>query len=103
MKKVTMLLAGLLVFGVVGPVVAGPTDTPKIDARLERQAKRIEQGVKSGKLTPAEADALKAEQEHIKQEKVRVQEDGKVTKRERATLNKMLNQASKNIKNQKSN
>jgi hypothetical protein len=42
---------------------AQTTSTPRIDQRQENQAKRIDQGVKSGELTPKEAARLKKGQE----------------------------------------
>jgi len=50
-------------------------------------AEKIDQGIKSGQITPKEAK--------IKQDEARMKADGKLTKKERAKLTKKQNKASK--------
>src|SRR4030067_2812883 len=74
---------------------AGPTDDPRIQKREQNQEKRIEQGVKSGELTPREAGRLERQQTKIKQDEERMKSDGKLTKKERMKLNREQDRASK--------
>lgn len=99
-----------LVFGVCSTIIlaaaavyAGPTDDPIVQKREQNQEKRIEQGVKSGELTPREARKLEAQQAKIKQDETRMKSDGKLTKAERAKLTREQNRSSKNIYRKKHN
>jgi hypothetical protein len=64
-----MKTAALLVVGaglLLATTVSVSQDrTPRVDRREARQQKRIEQGVKSGELTPKEARRLEAQQAKI--------------------------------------
>jgi hypothetical protein len=82
---------------------AGPTDDPRIQQREQNQQKRIDQGVKSGELTPAETGRLEREQAKIKQDEAQMKSDGKLTKRERAKLTREQNKASRDIYKKKHN
>ena len=82
---------------------AGPTDDPGIQKREQNQEKRIDQGVKSGELTPGEAGRLEKEQAKIKQDEARMKSDGKLTKKERRKLKREQNKASKDIYRKKHN
>lgn len=82
---------------------AGPTDDPNIQKREQIQEKRIDQGVKSGELTPREAGKLEAQQAKIKQDEARMKSDGKLTKKERRKLTKEQNRASNKIQRKKHN
>jgi hypothetical protein len=104
MKK----LMGVMVVGAVslmmsGLALAGPTDDPGIQKREQNQEKRIEQGVKSGQLTPNETGRLEAQQAKIKQDEERMKADGKLTKAERKKLKREQDRASKNIYRKKHN
>ncbi|MBF0497040.1 MAG: hypothetical protein HQK58_10780 [Deltaproteobacteria bacterium] len=87
----------------LGSSFAGPTDDPVIQYREKNQEKRIQQGVKSGELTPKEAGKLEREQARIKQTESRMKADGKLTKKERARLQRKENKASAHIYNKKHN
>jgi uncharacterized protein HemX len=80
---------------------AGPTDDPRIQKREQNQEKRIEQGEKSGQLTPREAGRLERQQTKIKQDEERMKSDGKLTKQERKKLTREQNRASRNIYKEK--
>ena len=85
-----------------GAVFAAPADDPGMKAREMNQQKRIDQGVKSGQLTPAgEAGKLEAEQAKIKRDEAKMKSVGKVTKKERAKLHKKQKKASKHIHKKK--
>jgi len=82
----------------------GPVSGAKaVDDRFERQEKRIADGLKSGKLTQAEASALRENLNYIKAEEVRLQADGKLNAQEKERLNKKLDQNSKMIEDKKNN
>ena len=60
--------------------------TPQIDQRQDRQERRIEQGVRSGELTPREAARLKRGQARIRQMERQALADGHISRRERAAI-----------------
>lgn len=82
---------------------AGPTDDPGIQQREQNQQNRIEQGVKSGQLTPGEAGRLERQQARVQQDEARMKSDGKLTKKERRKLTREQNRASRNIYRKKHN
>jgi uncharacterized membrane protein YebE (DUF533 family) len=77
------------------------TATPNIDKRQANQEKRIEQGVKSGELTPKEASRLENREAKLQADKEKAKADGVVTKKERAKLQHEANRDSKAIYRQK--
>lgn len=79
----------------------GPTATPRVDQREANQERRIEQGEKSGQLTPREANRLEKEQGRIDRAEDRAKADGKVTAKERAHLGNMQDRASRDIAREK--
>ncbi len=100
------LITGVLGIGsatllMASALYAGPTDDPRIQKREQNQEKRIEQGEKSGQLTPREAGRLERQQTKIKQDEERMKSDGKLTKQERNKLNREQNRASRNIYKEK--
>jgi uncharacterized membrane protein YebE (DUF533 family) len=76
-------------------------NTPKIDAREQRQDARIDQGVASGQLTTKEAARLDARETRIQQMEASAKADGKVTKAERSQIRHAQNNTSKAIYRQK--
>jgi hypothetical protein len=105
MKRLTkiVLAVGSAALLTAGALYAGPTDDPGIQKREQNQERRIEQGVKSGQLTPGEAGRLERQQAKIQQDEARMKSDGKLTKKERAKLTREQNRASKNIYRKKHN
>ena len=75
----------------------------QVNKRLNKQNKRIKQGVKSGKLTKQQAGQLHKEDRQIRQEErdMASQNGGHITKQEQKTLNQQENAASKQIYNEK--
>jgi hypothetical protein len=71
----------------------------EVNERIKNQDKRINQGVKDGTLTKAQAKELKGEEKGIKaQERAEVKANGgSLTKGEQKQLNQELNQDSKQI------
>ena len=102
-KMMGCMLAGTMSIMLLTSAFAGPTDDPGIQKREQNQEKRIQQGEKSGQLTPGEAGRLEAQQTRIKQSEERMKADGKLTKAERRKLTREQNRASKNIYRKKHN
>jgi hypothetical protein len=98
-----LLGAGVVSVLIASAAYAGPTDDPGIQKREQNQEKRIDQGVKTGELTPREAGKLESQQAKIKQDEARMKSDGKLTKQERRKLTREQNRASKNIARKKHN
>ena len=86
-----------------GAAFAAPGDDPGIQRREMNQEQRIQQGVKSGELTPRETGRLEAQQARVKQDEERMKADGKLTKAERNKLKREQNRASRNIYRKKHN
>ena len=93
-------LISLIAAAVAVPVYA-QTDTPKVDARQERQQQRIDQGVASGELNQREAARLEKEQGRIAAHEEKAKADGVVTKEERRKLNREQDRASRHIAKEK--
>ncbi len=104
MKKIlgTISLAGILGIMAAGAALAGTSD-PVIQQREANQEGRIEQGIKSGQLTPKEAGRLEAQQARIQQREERMKSDGNLTAGERKRLTREQNRASRNIYRKKHN
>lgn len=77
------------------------TGDPGIQQRMQNQERRIDQGVKSGELTPKEAGKLEAEQARIQQTEQRMKSDGQLTSKERQKLHTMQDRSSDRIYRQK--
>jgi hypothetical protein len=71
--------------------------------RIENQQRRINQGVRSGELTRKEAAVLQDNLEWIKGNYTRMKSDNMLTLRERARLDKMLDENGEMIRNKKHN
>ena len=75
----------------------------KVDNRQDRQADRIYQGIKTGKITNREYKSLMREQARIEHAEKRAKRDGRISKREQKKLNWMQKKASDNIYEAKHN
>jgi CRISPR/Cas system-associated endoribonuclease Cas2 len=78
-----------------------PPAAPTVRQRQQNQQQRVQQGVRSGELTPQEAGRLEAEQARIQQSKERMRSDGELTGAERQKLNTMQDRSSRHIYRQK--
>jgi len=91
----------------VGSAVAQTPDTPttpqeqRVDARQERQAARITQGVHSGQLTLREQRRLQRQQRHVNHMERRIEADGTVTGKEALGIEKAQDRASHKIRRNK--
>lgn len=79
------------------------THTRSVNRRQERQQQRIGQGIRSGELTARETLRLERNAREIRHDERRAKSDGVVTARERAGLQRELNQESRLIYRAKHN
>jgi uncharacterized membrane protein YebE (DUF533 family) len=96
--KINFLVAAVAAIVAV-PVLA--QSTPVIDKREARQEARIEQGEKSGQLTPHETAKLDRGQAHVQNMEAKAKSDGVVTKQERTKIAHAQNVQSRKIHRQK--
>jgi hypothetical protein len=102
--RVAGFVIGCAVLGVSAQAAAGPRQGRGINAREHRQAQRIHQGVRSGEITPAEKDKLKADEAGVRaEERVYRQSGDGLNARERRDLEKDLNKTSREIYRAKHN
>ena len=115
LKTYTMVVIGLMVMAMGVTQCYAQDDTQnaawkknhprraEVNQRLKNQNKRINQGVKKGTLTPAEAAQLKTEDKQIRQEeKIMASTDGgHITKADQKALNQQENVVSKQIYQEK--
>ncbi|MES2207462.1 MAG: hypothetical protein V4525_11810 [Pseudomonadota bacterium] len=76
---------------------------PTIDQRQTHQERRIDQGIRSGELTPREANRLARGQEHIDRLENRAKADGVVTRWERQRIQQAQNEQNRRIYRAKHN
>ncbi len=103
MKKLILTFGIAIAFFIVNDAVAQEVNNVpnQTDARQKVQRARIAEGIASGDVTRMEAKRLRTEQRAIRRTERRVEADGVVTGREQRRLNKMQNQASRDIRRQK--
>jgi len=102
--SVAALFVAALAFPLVSEAQAnGPSGrTRSVNARQGRQTTRIRQGVRSGELTRRETQRLAAEQAAIRtQEAFYRRSGGEFTARERARIQRELQQSGRHIYRQK--
>jgi hypothetical protein len=79
----------------VGQAEAAARQGRGVNAREHRQAQRIHQGVKSGEITPAEKNRLKADEAAVRaEERVYRQSGDGLNRRETRDLERDLNKTS---------
>lgn len=98
----TPLIAGLV--AAVAATAALPA-AAQVAGRQENQAARIDQGVRSGQLTPGETRHLEHQQGKIarKEAHMRARHGGYLTGRDHAKLARMQNRANRSIARAKHN
>jgi hypothetical protein len=95
MGIVAGLLAGVVTLGSL-PAVAGPYDS-NINQVEARQEYRINQGLRSGQLTPGEFRRLENQQARIRATEAQMRADGRLTRGEKTQLAQMQARANRNI------
>ena len=108
MNITKLALAATFVLSPVAILAQAPATAPTsatINQRKENQQDRIAQGVKSGQLTPGETSKLEHQEAGINKEErgMRAQDNGHLTKGDKALINKQQNQESKRIYRDKHN
>ena len=97
----SLLLGAALAAASLGAFAAPRADTtPGIDERQARQAERIDEALRAGKLSPRETRLLEREQRQIRRYEAQAKADGVVTRSERRELQAMLDRASRHIREQ---
>lgn len=99
MKIVNVALTALAVS--VPLLASAQTATPGIDQRQINQERRIEQGERSGQLTPNEAARLERGQTHVDRMEDRAKADGTVTRQERNRIHQAQDVQSRRIYREK--
>jgi hypothetical protein len=106
--KTTSIAASLLAsalftcFG-IAPAMAQGTNTPAIDRAQQDIGARIQQGMRSGLITPSEAQDLLRRQREIQIRESRVKSDGAATPRERQQLRQDLDALNAEVERKMSN
>lgn len=94
-KTVAILTVSTLIF--VSGVSVSLAEEPVGKKAAINQKKRIEQGMKSGELTPGETRKLENEQIKLKKTEAEMKSDGKVTTKEKRILKNKREKASEHI------
>jgi hypothetical protein len=100
LKFAILLLAFTASSGIAFAQSGGAASTPRIDQRQVNQQHRIEQGAKSGALTPKEVARLEKGQQHVQRMEKRAMADGKMTPKERSRIELAQNKQSRKIYNE---
>ncbi|MGE4129173.1 MAG: hypothetical protein AB7E80_13505 [Hyphomicrobiaceae bacterium] len=95
------LLLATTAFAIGATLSALPASADQIDRRQARQSDRIEQGIRSGSLTPREAAQLRQQQAYIRDLERKYERDGRLSPQERARLNAALDAANRSIYREK--
>jgi len=80
-----------------GPAHRANTPNERTDARQNRQAQRIDEGIKKGYLTTDEVSKLEIQQKSIETTQQAFKSDGKITRNEAQQLRQQLDEASRCI------
>lgn len=86
-------------------LIASQAFSGEVQERIDNQQNRIDQGVKSGELTPGEAANLEKHETRIEDERNRdlKKNGGKLTRKQHRRLNRQENRQSKRIYRKKHN
>jgi hypothetical protein len=101
--NIKILGGALVAILAVTTIANAQTRTPVINQRQHKQERRINQGVRSGELTRAEARHLRADERKISRDKRMAKADGHVTNAERRHLRREENRTSRSIYRKKHN
>jgi uncharacterized protein HemX len=102
-KTFIRLVLAVATLGAAGFAYAQAAETPRVDQRQDKQAQRIDAGVKSGQLTMAETQALEKQQTRVRMAEHVAKADGRLTPAERKHLHHMQNRSSRHIYRKKHN
>lgn len=97
MKRISQILLALVVITSFASLASAGEYSQHMQRRNVRQHARIQQGVRSGKLTPGEARHLRQGERKIHRTERRAKADGQLSMRERGRINRMQNHESRRI------
>jgi uncharacterized protein HemX len=107
MKKRVLLAAVVMGLAIallaVGGYAGDPTHDPNIQKRFDKQQMRINDGVRTGKLTKDEAALVQDNLDRIKADEAQLKAAGKLTGKEKERINKKLDMNGKMISKEKQN
>ncbi|MEI6303650.1 MAG: hypothetical protein WCR74_19575 [Betaproteobacteria bacterium] len=104
MKTINTTFAALLLGALAIPAFAqapAPVAPYNIDQRQANQQRRIDEGVKSGELTPRETARLQKGQAHIQKMEDKARADGVVTNKEHVKIAHAQDKQSRLIEREK--
>ena len=99
--KIANFVTAAALAAIVLPATAQTTSTPRIDQRQANQERRIQEGVKSGDLTPREAAKLEKGQARIQKMETKAMADGKMTAKERRQIERAQDKQSRAIERER--
>jgi hypothetical protein len=99
--KIQTIVAVAVATAFAVPAFAQTDSTRRIDQREANQERRIEQGEKSGALTPREAARLEKGQSRVDKMEKKAMADGKVSAKERRRIEHAQDQQSRRIYREK--
>lgn len=103
MKRISQILLALVVITSFASLASAGENSQHMKNRNVRQHERIQQGVRSGSLTPGEARHLRMGERKIHRTERGAKADGQLSLRERARVNHMQNRESGRIHRLKHN
>lgn len=101
MKRIHILLSTVLFLVTVTAIAQD--STPRADKRQKAQRVRIADGRQDGDITNREAALLNKQQRHIRRSERRAKADGDVTMREKARIERKQDRASRHVRRAKHN
>ena len=97
MKRISQIVLALVVITSFASLASASENPRHMQRRNVRQHERIQQGVRSGSLTPGEARHLRMGERRIHRTERRAKADGQLSLRERGRINRMQNHESRHI------
>jgi hypothetical protein len=86
MKRLLPVAAVALLSLTFAGVASADARASRVDRRQARQHERIVHGIRSGTLTPREAQRLRRGQAHLRRMEARAKADGRITRAERRRM-----------------
>jgi hypothetical protein len=86
----SVIASTVLAFAGIAPASAQHANTPAVDTAQRQIRARIDQGIASGRITPAEARSLYQREREIELREVVMKRDGRATEQERRQLRQDL-------------
>ena len=100
MRKTALVLVMLVTFALA---LAGPATAGLAKRREHWQHRRMERGIRSGRITPREAARLDRQQGKIERDRQKAMADGHMSRREHHKINREQNRAGRTLFRKKHN